>query len=109
MNNPTTKSKIIDAVVASTDLTRTQATTAFESIFSTIGQALVSGSDVTIRAFGTLKVTLRAERKARDIARGTTILIPAHYVIKYVPGTAIKSVLALQRDLGIIAKNKNNK
>lgn len=109
MNNPTTKSNIIDAVVASTDLTRTQATTAFESIFSTIGQALVSRSDVTIRAFGTLKVTLRAERKARDIAHGTTILIPARYVIKYVPGTAIKSALMLSQDLGIIARNKNNK
>lgn len=101
-----TKKEIIEALINDTNLTRSQATKAFESIFTTIGKSLAFGDDVFIRGFGTLKVTTRAARKARDIKHNKLIDIPAHSVVKYKPSPAIKKALELNEASGSINHSK---
>lgn len=48
-----------------------------ESTLETIRQCLSDKDPVVIRGFGTFQVKHRAEKKARDISKGTEIVIPA--------------------------------
>ena len=56
-----TKNEIIDAVVDSTDLTRSQAVQAFQTIIDTISDSLVSGSDI----FNNKLIDVPAKRTVR--------------------------------------------
>lgn len=80
-----TKNEIIDAVVDSTDLTRSQAVQAFQTIIDTISDSLVSGSDIFIWHFGTIKVVTQAPRKARDIFNNKLIDVPAKRTVRFKP------------------------
>lgn len=86
-----TKKEIIEAVVSSTDLTRSQAFRAFDTIFDALATGVASGNDIFVRGFGTFRCCTRAARKARNVKAGTAIYIPAAKTVKFKPCQALKS------------------
>lgn len=86
-----TKHEIIDAVIDSTGISRSQALHAFDTTFKALADGVASGNDIFIRGFGTFRCTTLAARKGRNIKAGTTIDIPARKTIKFKPCPALKT------------------
>ena len=56
---------------------------------------MIKGEDVFLRGFGSFIVKTRAEKTARDMAKNTTITIPAHNIPAFKPA---KSFVAEVKD-----------
>ena len=84
------KAELIDAVAASTDLSKADATRAVESTLSAISGALSKGDSVALVGFGTFSVKQRAARMGRNPKTGAEIHIPASKVPGFKAGKALK-------------------
>lgn len=70
-----TKNEIISEVVSTTNLTRSQATKAYDAIIKSIKNSLIKGESVSLRGFATIKVVKTKERMS--YLRGKQVPIPA--------------------------------
>ena len=71
-----TKSELISAVADQVpDLTRKQAERLVNTIFSTMGDALVEGDRIEIRGFGSFHVRERAARRGRNPRTGEEVFV----------------------------------
>ena len=84
------KAELIDAVAASTDLSKADATRAVESTLSAISGTLAKGDSVALVGFGTFAVKQRAARMGRNPKTGAEIHIPASKVLGFKAGKALK-------------------
>lgn len=84
------KSDIVDQVVSSTTLSRSQAIDAVEGVFEAIARSLCKGESVYIRGVATFKVRTAKEKKARNIGKGTTVIIPAQRTAKLIVSKQLK-------------------
>ena len=57
-----------------------------------IKDVVYNGEDVTLRGFGTFQVKHRKAKSARNISAGTTIQIPARYVVAFKPSKDFTTV-----------------
>lgn len=71
------KIEIVEHVINNTTISRSQAIQAVDCAFDAIEKALCKGESVYIRGFGTIKTYITKERKARNIYKRTTVIIPA--------------------------------
>jgi DNA-binding protein HU-beta len=88
-----TKLDIIDHLTYNCGLQRSSAIAAVEGTMKCIAMALADNKNVTLRGFGTFKVVKVAEKKGRNIAAKTEIIIPAHHGVKFIPSAELKSNL----------------
>lgn len=84
-----TKKDIVDHVINNTTLSRSQAIEATESIVEAIRSSLEKGESVYIRGFATVKVVERKQKTARDIRKGTTVVVPSRKAVKFIPSNKI--------------------
>lgn len=84
------KTELIAAVAAETDLSKTDASRALDSVLENLSKALVSGESVQLIGFGAFSVSSRAERSGRNPATGEAMTIKASKVPKFTPGKALK-------------------
>lgn len=87
------KCEIVDYVINTTELSRSQATAAVDSVFDAVKKAIVNGDNVYIRGFATFKVYTTKPRKARNINKGTVVEIPSKHAVKLIPGNELKKEL----------------
>jgi nucleoid DNA-binding protein len=80
------KGDLINKVAEESNITKAQATTAVNAMFSAIGSALKGNDKATIIGFGTFSVTRREARSGRNPRTGETITIAAKNVVKFKPG-----------------------
>lgn len=80
------KGDLINKVAEESNITKAQATTAVNAMFSAIGSALRGNDKATIIGFGTFSVTRREARSGRNPRTGQTITIAAKNVVKFKPG-----------------------
>lgn len=78
-----TKSDIITVVANECKLSNAQAKEVVDVVFDAIKIELCKGGDVRIKDFGAFKAVVCKEKKARDLSRGTTIVIPEHKKVKF--------------------------
>lgn len=78
-----TKSDIITVVANECKLSNAQAKEVVDIVFDAIKISLSKGEDVRIKDFGAFKVTTCKEKKARDLSRGTEVVIPEHKKVKF--------------------------
>lgn len=50
-----------------------------------VRESMIAGNEVFLRGFGSFIIKQRAEKKARNISKNTTIVIPAHSVPAFKP------------------------
>lgn len=77
MKQTITRQHIADEVSRAAGISRTEAAAALEAVIHSIRNAVAAGDDVQLRGFGTFRAVLRREKRARDISRGKTVVIPA--------------------------------
>ena len=83
------KIEIVEHVINNTTISRSQAIQAVDCAFDAI-ETLCKGESVYIRGFGTIKTYITKERKARNIYKRTTVIIPARRTVKLVVSKQLK-------------------
>lgn len=88
-----TKNDLADKLVSNTNLTKSQAIEAIEGLMQTTADAFKRGENIYLRGFGTFRIEKRAEKKARNINQGTSVTVPAHHTVKFIPSSELKSLV----------------
>jgi DNA-binding protein HU-beta len=89
---PTT-TEIADKLATEHGLTKTQAKSIVENVFSQISEAARSGAETSIPGFGKFKVKDTPAREGRNPSTGATIKIAASRKLSYAPAKAVKDAL----------------
>ena len=87
------KAKLVDAVAAKADLSRSDAGNAVEAVFDTITNALQKGDNVSLVGFGTFSVKRRAARTGRNPRTGEPLQIPATNAPGFKAGKGLKDAV----------------
>lgn len=80
-----TKAEIINQIVFQTGIAKPTVTATVEAIMDTIKMTMVKGENAYLRGFGTFHLKMRAEKKGRNITKGTSVKIPAHFIPAFKP------------------------
>ncbi len=88
-----TKSQLIEAVAARTDLTRRQAADAVDAVLETMEDVLSRGGDVALAGFGKFSVAERGARQGHHPRTGEAMEIPASRVPKFTAGSNLKQAV----------------
>ncbi|MEE8480933.1 MAG: integration host factor subunit alpha [Desulfobacterales bacterium] len=78
-----TKSQMIEAVSEANGFTKRKATETVETILEIIKGLLESGDDVLISGFGKFQVRQKAERRGRNPATGTDMILAPRKVVTF--------------------------
>lgn len=89
------KIEIVEQIVNHTPLSRSQAIQAVDCVFDVIGKSLCKGESVYIRGFATIKAYTSKRKKARNISKGTTVVIPAQRSAKLIVSKQLKARMNL--------------
>ena len=88
------KTELVDAVAASTGLTKTDTKKTIDAVFEEITKALKKGDPVQLIGFGTFKTSERKKaREGRNPQTGATIKIAARKVPAFSAGAALKDAV----------------
>lgn len=87
------KGDLIDAVAEAVGISKSDATTAVNTVFSSIEGCLQSGDKASFVGFGTFSVSHRPARDGRNPATGETIKIAAKNAVKFKAGKALNESL----------------
>ena len=91
MAGKVTKAELIEALHASTTLNRKEIHGLIDELFDEIKSAILSGSTVELRGFGTFEVKVRKGRKhARNPKTGAIVSVEDHGVASFRPGRELK-------------------
>ncbi len=80
-----TKAEIIEQIIAHTGIEKPTVTVTMEAIMETIKQSMVKGENLYLRGFGTFLLKKRAIKIGRNISKGTSVKIPAHFIPAFKP------------------------
>ncbi len=83
MADSLTKSQIVDAVAAGNGFTRNKASDTVETVLEIMKRSLESGDDVLISGFGKFCVQQKRERKGRNPATGTDMMLAPRTVVTF--------------------------
>lgn len=87
------KTELVDAVAASTGLTKTDTKKTIDAVFEEITKSLKKGEAVQLIGFGTFKTSDRKAREGRNPQTGATIKIAARKVPAFSAGAALKDAV----------------
>ena len=80
-----TKADIVNEISKSTGVDKTTVLATVEAFMDVVKDSLAKEDNVYLRGFGSFVVKKRAAKTARNIAKNTTIIIPAHNVPAFKP------------------------
>ena len=89
-----TKQQLIEQVAAKTELKKSEAEVAVDSVLALIAEALRSNERVDLRGFGSFVVKDRKERQGRNPRTGEAITIAAKRDASFKPGKELTEKLA---------------
>ena len=87
------KNDLVAEVARLTELSKSDATKAVESVFGSIKQSLSGGTEVRLVGFGTFSVARRQASEGRNPRTGERIHIPASNQPKFKAGKALKDAV----------------
>ncbi len=80
-----TKADIVNEISKKTGIEKVTVQKTVEAFMESVKESLVSNQNVYLRGFGSFIVKKRAEKKARNISKNTTIVIPEHFIPAFRP------------------------
>jgi DNA-binding protein HU-beta len=92
-SNKMTKQQLIEQVAAKTELKKSEAEVAVDSVLALIAEALRANERVDFRGFGSFVVKERKERQGRNPRTGETITIAAKRDASFRPGKELTEKL----------------
>ncbi|AIM64372.1 DNA-binding protein HU [Weissella ceti] len=90
------KQELVNDVATATGLTKKDAASAVDAVFSSIQDSLAKGEKVQLIGFGNFEVRSRAARKGRNPQTKEEIEIPASKVPAFKPGKLLRMPLSNQ-------------
>ena len=88
------KSELIDAIAASTDLSKATSGKVLDAVIEAIVNAVAKGDGVSLVGFGSFKAAARAAREGKNPKTGDKIKIAATTVPKFSAGATFKTAVA---------------
>ncbi len=89
-----TKIELVKAIAKETGVDQPTASVVVEAMMRTIKDAVIEGDTVYLRGFGTFGLKRRAEKTARNIARNTSLIVPAHNIPSFKPCREFQEAVA---------------
>jgi DNA-binding protein HU-beta len=80
-----TKAELVNEVARLTEQEKKDVCDVIEAIMHVIKKNMAEGQNIYLRRFGSFILKKRAEKKARNITAGTTVIVPEHYIPKFKP------------------------
>jgi DNA-binding protein HU-beta len=80
-----TKADIVNEVSSITGKQKKDVVDVIDSTMHVIKKNMTAGENVYLRGFGNFILKKRAEKKARNITAGTSLIVPEHYIPKFKP------------------------
>lgn len=80
-----TKAEIINEIFRKTGIEKSAVQKVVESYMTVVKNSITNNENVYLRGFGSFIVKKKAEKTARNILKGTTIIIPEHNVPAFKP------------------------
>lgn len=80
-----TKADIVSEIVKSTGVDKNTVLVTIEAFMDTVKSNLSKGENVYLHNFGNFVVKKRAQKLARNILKGTPIIVPAHNIPLFKP------------------------
>lgn len=80
-----TKVEIVSKITERTGIEKVAVTAIVEEIMESIKANMTEGENVYLRGFGTFHIIERKEKLGRNIAKNTSVVIPAHKIPKFKP------------------------
>jgi DNA-binding protein HU-beta len=80
-----TKAEIVNEIANKTGFDKNGVQTIVEAFMTSVKSYLAKNENVYLRGFGSFIVKERAQKTARNIAKKTSIVIPAHKVPAFKP------------------------
>jgi DNA-binding protein HU-beta len=87
------KNELIAAVAEEANLSKADAQSAVDAVFSTISGELKKGGDVRLVGFGNFSVSRREASTGRNPQTGAEVQIPARNVPKFSAGKGLKDAV----------------
>jgi len=87
------KNELVSAVAEAANLSKGDAQSAVEAVFSVITGELKNGGDVRLVGFGNFSVSKRAASTGRNPQTGAEVQIPARIVPKFSAGKGLKDAV----------------
>jgi DNA-binding protein HU-beta len=91
---PMTKTQVVAYLAEEVGITKKQGAQVLASLAALAGKIIKKGEKLALHGFVTLKVQARKARTGRNPQTGEPIKIPAKKVVKAVPASALKAILA---------------
>ena len=89
-----TKAEVISKIAKSTGAEKIIVQSVVESFMDNVKESLNDGENVYLRGFGSFVVKHRAEKKARNISKNTTITIPARNIPAFKPAKSFADTMS---------------
>ncbi len=80
-----TKADIVNEIAKSTGVEKVAVQQTVEAFMEAIKTSLINGEPVFLRGFGSFITRTRAQKTARNITKGTAIVIPEHSIPSFKP------------------------
>lgn len=87
------KNELISSVASEANLSKADAQSAVDAVFSTIEGELKKGGDVRLVGFGNFSVSRREASTGRNPQTGAEVQIPARNVPKFSAGKGLKDAV----------------
>ena len=87
------KAEIVAEIVKATGLEKVVVEATVEAIMATIKESMANGENIYLREFGTFLLKKRAEKTGRNITKGTSMKIPAHFIPAFKPAKEFAAVV----------------
>ena len=86
------KLDLVNAVVSRTNITRTKAEHAVETVFEALKNAMGRGQRIELRRFGVFSVKPRKTGIGRNPRTGQEVSIPPGKAVRFKPGKELQSI-----------------
>lgn len=83
-----TKADIVNEISRNTGLEKSAVLSTIENFMKIVKDSVASGDNVYLRGFGSFIVKTRKEKTARNISKGTSLIIPEHKIPAFKPSKA---------------------
>ncbi|HIT15245.1 MAG TPA: integration host factor subunit beta [Candidatus Avimuribaculum pullicola] len=80
-----TKADIVNEIAKTTGIDKASVLETVEKFMETVKDSLANNENVYLRGFGSFIVKTRSQKTARNISKGTTLIIPEHKIPAFKP------------------------
>lgn len=88
-----TKADLVNSVALQTGVDKTTIQAIIDAAMRNVKNAVANDDPVFLRGFGTFNNRFRAQKLARNIARNTSVMVPAHKVVVFKPSPEFTNAL----------------